>query len=200
KWYANPNSVLPLNEETELESGVYYATQTLDECESPKVAVQVVVKEKPEAPIAESPQYFEEGATLADLVVEGENLTWYDEEGNVLPADTVLVAGTTYYVTQTIDGCESDATEVYVDIALGNGGEVLTGLYVYPNPVKDVLTIQNQNPIDRVEIYALNGAKVMIVESALNKVNIDTHHLQSGTYIVKVISGNQVKSIKVIKK
>lgn len=200
KWYANFNSVLPLNEETELESGVYYATQTLDGCESPKAAVQVVVKEKPEAPIAESPQYFEEGATLADLVVEGENLTWYDEEGNVLPADTVLVAGTTYYVTQTIDGCESDATEVYVDIALGNGGEVLAGLYVYPNPVKDVLTIQNQNPIDRVEIYALNGAKVMIVEAALNKINIDTQHLQSGTYIVKVISGNQVKSIKVIKK
>ena len=47
--------------------------------------------------------------TLADLVVSGTNLIWYDAEtgGNVLPGTTTLVDGTTYYVSQTTNGCES---------------------------------------------------------------------------------------------
>lgn len=48
------------------------------------------------------------GSTLADAPVVGTNIQWYDAatNGNLLPASTVVTTGT-YYVTQTINGCES---------------------------------------------------------------------------------------------
>lgn len=49
-----------------------------------------------------------DGATIDDLAVTGTSLQWYDAEtnGNSLPTSTVLVTGS-YYVSQTLNGCES---------------------------------------------------------------------------------------------
>lgn len=49
-----------------------------------------------------------DGATIADLAITGTSLQWYDAEtnGNSLPTSTVLVTGS-YYVSQTLNGCES---------------------------------------------------------------------------------------------
>src|SRR5699024_7139407 len=56
-----------------------------------------------------------DGGQLGDLSICGENLTWYDAAGTVLPASTSLVDGTTYYVSQTVGGCESGLLAVTVD-------------------------------------------------------------------------------------
>jgi hypothetical protein len=68
-------------------------------------------------PTAASLQYFSAGQTIADLVVNGQNLTLYDAamEGVVLPTSTVLTNGSTYYVTQTINNQESDALGIMVE-------------------------------------------------------------------------------------
>ncbi len=60
---------------------------------------------------------FCDGATLADVAVSGSNLQWYDAatNGNALPSSTVLVSGS-YYVTQTVNGCESERGQVTVTI------------------------------------------------------------------------------------
>ena len=60
-------------------------------------------------PIGDSLQIFAAGSTIDELIVEGENLTWYDAPtgGTILGPTTFLVDGTTYYATQTIDGIES---------------------------------------------------------------------------------------------
>ena len=51
---------------------------------------------------------FCDGATIANLAVTGTSLQWYDAatNGNSLPTSTVLVTGS-YYVSQTLNGCES---------------------------------------------------------------------------------------------
>lgn len=153
------------------------------------------------APIAVSPQQFTQGQTLADLVVEGENLTWYDEDGNVLEATTVLVDGATYFVTQTIDGCESEPTsiEVYIE-TLDNGSINFSKFTYYPNPVSNKLTILNTNEISQVEIFNLAGALVLKNNSSSKSVEVNVSQLTTGTYIVKVVSGNEVKTFKMIKK
>ncbi|MDD4672721.1 MAG: gliding motility-associated C-terminal domain-containing protein [Bacteroidales bacterium] len=59
-------------------------------------------------PTGDSPQEFCAGATLADIVVAGEAIAWYDApDGNVLNLADLLVDGQTYYATQTAEGCES---------------------------------------------------------------------------------------------
>ncbi|MEC4003791.1 GEVED domain-containing protein [Flavobacterium sp. SUN052] len=50
-------------------------------------------------------------STLADLVVNGTSILWYDAAtaGNLLPSTTALVSGTIYYASQTVNSCESNS-------------------------------------------------------------------------------------------
>lgn len=56
------------------------------------------------------------GDDLSDLEVNGQNLIWYSDvaltQVIAVPSSEILVAGTTYYVTQTIGGVESAALAV----------------------------------------------------------------------------------------
>lgn len=72
-------------------------------------------------------------------------------------------------------------------------------LTVYPNPVKDVLNLSYAQNITNVAVYNLLGQKVIEAKQHTNSVQIDMSSLASGSYIVKVASDNQIKSIKIIK-
>ncbi len=69
----------------------------------------------------------------------------------------------------------------------------------YPNPVKNVLNLSYSQAITNVEVYNLLGQKMSANTIGTNQGQVDMSNLASGTYIVKVTSDNQVKSIKVIK-
>lgn len=62
-------------------------------------------------------QTFNTGATVGNLLVDGSDIKWYNAitEGIVLDVSTALQTGT-YYVSQTINGCESARTAVDVII------------------------------------------------------------------------------------
>src|SRR5699024_751518 len=50
---------------------------------------------------------------LEDLDICGNNLQWYDSAENPInPASTVLNDGDVYYVTDKINGCESEPLEI----------------------------------------------------------------------------------------
>lgn len=63
----------------------------------------------PAAPTGAANQSFCTGATLAQLSATGTAIQWYASPtgGTVLPSTTVLVTGTSYYATQTVNGLES---------------------------------------------------------------------------------------------
>ena len=111
KWYDAltngsllPNSTLLVNGTT------YYVSQTINGCESERIAVTITVYETV-APTGIAVQTFcdTQVLTLADFVVSGTDLLFYDASvgGNLLPTSTTLVNGVTYYASQTLDGCES---------------------------------------------------------------------------------------------
>jgi len=60
----------------------------------------------------------EDGDVISDLNICGENLSWYSDAAGTTPIFNPntqdLVDGQSYYVTQTINGCESDLLEVQV--------------------------------------------------------------------------------------
>ena len=154
---------------------------------------------------------FEEGDTLANIPMEGENIQWYDNpgEGNPngmgndtpLPITTLLVDGMTYYATQTIDGIESiERTPVTVHSALGTEEAVFAGLNIYPNPVQGMLSISNQNVIESVIINNLLGQQVLYKYGNATDMQIDLSALQQGVYLVKIISEGKEKTLKVVKK
>ncbi|MEL1242834.1 HYR domain-containing protein, partial [Flavobacterium sp. DGU11] len=122
KWYDVATDGTPLLANTPLETGNYYVTQTLNGCESQRLEVHITVNDTP-APLAAA-QSFCGTATVGQLVATGTDIKWYDTTtgGISLDASTVLTSGN-YFVTQTLNDCESAMTAVAVTI---NGFPVIT--------------------------------------------------------------------------
>ncbi|MEC4004270.1 T9SS type A sorting domain-containing protein [Flavobacterium sp. SUN052] len=68
---------------------------------------------------------------------------------------------------------------------------------VYPNPVKDILTIQSQESINKVDVYDANGRLLMSSQLSNNQTDLST--LSSGFYFVKIVSNDKVTVIKITK-
>ncbi|MEI6576039.1 MAG: LamG-like jellyroll fold domain-containing protein [Bacteroidota bacterium] len=112
KWYLNQADVSPLASNTTLIDGhIYYASQTVNGCESPtRFKVVGNVDMTPCAPTGNATQTFSNGATVASLSATGSVIRWYSTAsgGNALPTSTVLTNGTHYYATQTLSCTESE--------------------------------------------------------------------------------------------
>ncbi len=121
KWYDSAGNTL--NSNTLLSDGTkYYASQTLNGCESAKIEITVTLND-PTAPTGSAQQDFcsAQNPTIANLTVAGSGIRWYDLEGNLLPVSTPISDGETYYATQTVNGCES-TTRLSVKVSVANGG------------------------------------------------------------------------------
>jgi hypothetical protein len=73
------------------------------------------------APTGSASQTLCSGSTVANLTATGTNIKWYTNStgGNPLASTTALVNGTTYYASQTVNGCESIA-RLAVTVSLNN--------------------------------------------------------------------------------
>ncbi len=163
-------------------------------------------------PTGNTNQSFTEGETLADIELEGENIQWYDNPGNgegrsdmdtddePLPLTTPLVDGETYYATQTLFGRESiERLPVTVHLMLGTDENQLTQLKFYPNPVTDVLTLTNTDDIVSFEVYSLVGQVVRSGANTGNTMTVNMADMAPGVYLVKVYTGKQARTVKVVK-
>ena len=118
KWYSSNIAAATLLNTTLLENNkTYYASQTIG-CESGRTPILVRIYDTP-LPAGNNNQQFciDENATIANLDVTGTSLKWYDsvENGNVL-TQTTLLQNSLYYVTQTLNNCESERFTVNVKI------------------------------------------------------------------------------------
>jgi hypothetical protein len=169
----------------------------------------LIVNTIPAAPTGESMQAYQEGQTLADLVVEGNNIIWYSDEfgDTVLPSTTLLVDGVTYFAAQSnTAGCVSGKSTlnsgrlaVTVQNVLSTVSFDTTSFKTYPNPVKDILNLSYNKNISNVSIRNLLGQEVMSKVINTNQSQINLSNLSSGTYLVKVTVDGLVKTIKVVK-
>ena len=118
KWYnANTGGTLYGGNET-LVTGTYYVSQTANGCESLRTAVNITVNQTPAAPAASAQTFCSsENKKVKDLVATGSNLKWYDSSagGTQYSGDETLTSGN-YYVSQTINSCESTRLLVSVTV------------------------------------------------------------------------------------
>lgn len=75
----------------------------------------------------------------------------------------------------------------------------VTDLILYPNPTKDILNISTINNLNDAfyTVFDINGKRV--VNAKLNSEIINVSHLRSGNYILRISSGNSIRSQKFIK-
>ncbi len=99
--------------------------------------------------------------------------------------------------------CGSSLTDRIVSVSCQNalGNEIFenSGMTVYPNPVKDVLNLSFADQIETVSVYNLMGQEVILKRVNAKEAKIDMSRLHSGTYLVKVSSGSETKTMKVLR-
>ena len=118
KWYSTVSGGSSLATNTTLTSGTYYATQTLNSCESSNRLAVVVTSGSPSVPTGSATQSVCNSGTVANLSATGTAIKWYSGPtgGSSLTANTALANGT-YYATQTVNTCES-ATRLAVTLTI----------------------------------------------------------------------------------
>ena len=119
------------------------------------------------------------------------------------------------YASSSIVGADIDG-DGYKDVVTANNGlydlvwyknltylgiedQLLQALSIYPNPATNVLQINNPNNvvIKQVKVYNVLGEEVLQVQG--NNETINVSNLHPGVYLVKLITQEGVRSIKVVK-
>ena len=150
-WY-KAGETTPLADDELLEQITYEATQKAGDCESDRVEVEVILDQYPE-PVTLANQCYKPGMTLADLVIIGAGIKWYQSGVGPLPLTHSIDAGDKYTATQSAGTCESDPVEITivaqcydpygtvfpfvntVDVAYNNQFETMAKLYPLPPAV-----------------------------------------------------------------
>ncbi len=70
---------------------------------------------------------------------------------------------------------------------------------LYPNPVKNVLTIENEVSIDQIQILDLQGKIIDTFYPENRTLEINTSMLRDGFYMIKSFSGDAVSTHKFLK-
>src|SRR5690554_1331551 len=134
----------------------------------------------------------------------GLNYQWIDCSDN-----SIIVGETGVSYTATVSGsyaviitdgtCVDTSTCVTVNISSLNDND-FAGVKIYPNPVKEVLHISNENgTLQSVEVVSATGSIVYSSTISSSNFTVNTAQLNAGVYFVNVRTENSAKTFKVIK-
>ncbi len=132
QWYTTPtggtaSTTAPTPSTLTPGTTTYYVTSLGTNpagCESPRIPIQVVVNAKPALPTGNTVYNFCQNDPVIPLTINGQNKKWYTTAtggtgSTTTPTYSTATPGSaTWYVTQTINGCESDRLPVTVNIGV----------------------------------------------------------------------------------
>jgi len=113
QWYSTPTGGNALLNGVALTDNThYYASQTLNNCESiSRLDVTATINTTPAVPTGTATQLFCSASmpSIADLIVTGTSIQWYTDSiaGAFLPTNTTLIDSIHYYASQLVNSCES---------------------------------------------------------------------------------------------
>ncbi len=126
-----------------------------------------------------------------------------NNSGNTLQFNQILGAGNYYLKIVSSNPSNTDYETPYqfiITTTLSNENYFSKELVYYPNPVKDILHINN---VLLSKIKLINYLGQTIIENNLDNTtlnhSINVSNLQKGVYIVSLENNNEVKTIKIIK-
>ena len=169
QWYYAATGGNVLDPSSALSDGqLLYASQTQNGCESItrlEVSVEIDIIPNPILITTELEFCLAREATLADLEVDeqGFELEWYDSfsGGNMLPMDTLLEDGVSYYATlyDAVSGCESLLRLEVVPTVIPCEVIIYNAISLNDNGINDYMVIENAEyfPDNSLEVYNRDG-------------------------------------------
>lgn len=86
------------------------------------------------------------------------------------------------------------------DPTLSNTEFEKTALSFYPNPTTTDITFSNEDSIDFIQLYSINGQEVINVKPKTTLYKLDVSNLSAGIYYARVFVGKKIIPVKIIKK
>ena len=83
--------------------------------------------------------------------------------------------------------------------SLGINDISLSSLISYPNPVTNTWILESVEEISEITVYNIQGQSIMNVTPRSMNYSLDMTRLESGIYLIKVQSEDQVKTVKILK-
>ena len=169
QWYDAATGGNLLDPSSALSDGqLLYASQTENSCESItrlEVSVEIDIIPDPILITTELEFCLAREATLSDLEVDEQGfvLEWYDSfsGGNMLPMDTLLEDGVSYYATlyDAVSGCESLMRLEVVPTVIPCEVVIYNAISLNDNGVNDYMVIENAEyfPDNSLEVYNRDG-------------------------------------------
>ena len=191
EWYdAEIGGTLISSTEALVDGAIYYAEQASATCVSTtRTAVKVIITDASEinGPVIESPQYFCNNATLADIATDGSTIVWYSAGGALLSSTTYLQNGTTYYAAKAEGDCESTqrtAVLVYTGVTTPLAPQVAS-----PQRMFEGSTLQNiAVPNDKIIWYAAENSTIPLAPGTILADNV--------TYYAALVAGDCESAVR----
>ncbi len=150
-------------------------------------------------------EMFEIGSIINSTGTDGKQLT-----GTItVPEDAQL--GTTVmrvlknYEVSPTDPCADygygqveDYTLNIMD-ALGTEDFTKNKISYHPNPVGDIINIESEAQLSEISIYDISGKLVYTASPNTDKIQMDLSFLSKGIYLAKLMTAQEVQTIKIIK-
>jgi len=192
KWYeaATGGSALaaaPTPNTSTPGSKTWYVSQTVNGCEGPRAAIEVIVNSLATAPVVTSPLHICQGDVALPLTATGTSLKWYDVPtgGTALPAapipNTAVTGSKTWYVSQ-VTGC-------------GEGPRASITVHVNPRPAAtisytpSILCNINNGPVAVIHTGTTGGTYTIVPASGLGidatTGQINPANATPGTYTIR---------------
>jgi 1,4-alpha-glucan branching enzyme len=141
-WYTTQtggtgSATAPVPSTTNAGTQTFYVSQTVNTCEGPRATITVTVNPTPAAPTAASPINYCQNATATALSATGNNLLWYTvptggTSSSTAPTPSTSTAGnTSFYVSQTINGCASPRATIVVNVTALPAAPIVTSPITY---------------------------------------------------------------------
>lgn len=103
---------------------------------------------------------------------------------------TELISGATYVYKAFVGAEPTFGEEVTFMTVYDNVGELnATSYMIFPNPVKNTLTIKGDN-MNNITVYNSMGQLVRVVKCEGNEVYVDVNDLQDGIYFINILNNN----------
>jgi hypothetical protein len=131
---------------------------------------------------------------LADLQLTGEALTMV-ASGFLHPENNNNGPGFGLWFTNQKGG---ELIELPVVTFTENPLLQIDDISVYPNPARDNITVSSSTPISHIILMDSKGSIVFQHKNSANELTLNTSHLNTGLYFLRVLSENGVKNFKLI--
>nr|WP_299207084.1 T9SS type A sorting domain-containing protein [uncultured Brumimicrobium sp.] len=126
----------------------------------------------------------------------------FDYSGPATDGAYILITFTT---SETAGGGKKDDVVFIDDVELiynplsTDNQETLSSISIYPNPVKDVLTIDNVEKNTQYSIHSVLGE--VVLSGKLNETTnkIETSKIQNGVYILRMVNEGNTRTVRFVK-